>query len=362
MDKKIELQKFWKEKKVFITGHTGFKGSWLTYILSELGAEIKGYSLPPEEDKVLFRGLKLEEKINSIYGDINDFKRIKDEINNFNPEILFHLAAQPLVRPSYDDPRKTFETNILGTFNVLESARLSNNLKSIIIVTSDKCYQNKEWDYSYRENDQLGGYDPYSASKACTEIIAQSMRSSYFNSHIGFSTVRAGNVIGGGDFSTDRLFPDIARSMSNDHSLIIRNPLATRPWQHVIEPLFGYIELAKNQYTNPVDYSFEWNIGPYSQNSLSVESVLRMINKNFPDLINWKLDKGYKPHEAQSLTLDSSKFIKCNNWMPTWDIHKTIKKTIMWYRGYLDGVNIESLCNDDVNNYLKEIKVSKLNF
>lgn len=352
MDKILELQSFWKEKKVFITGHTGFKGSWLTHILSQLGAEIKGYSLPPEDDKVLFKGLKLEESTNSTYGDINDFERVQNEINNFNPEILFHLAAQPLVRYSYNNPRETLETNILGTFNVLESARKCNNLRSIVVVTSDKCYLNKEWEYSYRENDQLGGYDPYSASKACTEIVAQSMRSSYFDSEIGFSTVRAGNVIGGGDFSTDRLFPDIVRSISDEKSLIIRNPLATRPWQHVIEPLFAYIKLAKNQFQNPSKFSSEWNIGPHSENAKSVESILKIIEGQFPNLINWKFDKDFQPHEAQSLKLDSSKFMSKNDWAPKWDINATIERTIIWYKRYFEGVDIEQLCQEDMMHYL----------
>lgn len=353
MDKILGLQSFWKGKKVFITGHTGFKGSWLTYILSELGAEIKGYSLPLEEDKVLFKGLKFDERIISVYGDINNYKHIEQEIRNFNPEILFHLAAQPLVRRSYNNPRETFETNILGTFNVLESARNQASLKSIVIVTSDKCYHNKEWEYAYRENDQLGGYDPYSASKACTEIIAQSMRNSYFDREIGFSTVRAGNVIGGGDFSTDRLFPDIAKSISKENSLSIRNPLATRPWQHVIEPLFAYIELAKNQFQDPVKFSSEWNIGPHSENAKSVESILKIIEEQFPNLINWEFDKDFQPHEAQSLKLDSSKFMNKNDWSPKWDINATIERTITWYKRYHDGINIELLCQEDLMHYLK---------
>jgi CDP-glucose 4,6-dehydratase len=353
MDKILALQSFWRGKKVFITGHTGFKGSWLTYILSELGAEIKGYSLPLEEDKVLFKGLKLVERINSVYGNINNHEHIKQEIKTFNPEIIFHLAAQPLVRRSYNDPRETFETNILGTFNVLESALISNNLKSIVIVTSDKCYHNKEWDYSYRENDQLGGYDPYSASKACTEIIAQSMRSSYYSSEIGFSTVRAGNVIGGGDFSMDRLFPDIAKSISNKNRLIIRNPLATRPWQHVIEPLFAYMELAKNQFKDPVKFSSEWNIGPHSENAKSVESILRIIEATFPNLINWQYDNNYQPHEAQSLKLDSSKFMNKNDWAPKWDLKMTIHRTISWYTEFHKGRDITELCKEDLIEYIR---------
>lgn len=353
MDKILGLQSFWKGKKVFITGHTGFKGSWLTYILSELGAEIKGYSLPLEEDKVLFKGLKFDERIISVYGDINDYNHIEQEIKNFKPEILFHLAAQPLVRRSYNNPRETFETNILGTFNVLESARYQASLKSIVIVTSDKCYYNKEWEYAYRENDQLGGYDPYSASKACTEIIAQSMRSSYFDSGIGFSTVRAGNVIGGGDFSTDRLFPDIAKSISKENSLVIRNPLATRPWQHVIEPLFAYIELAKNQFQDPAEFSSEWNIGPHSENAKSVESILKIIEDQFPNLINWKFDKDFQPHEAQSLKLDSSKFMNKNDWSPKWDLKMTIHRTVSWYTEFHKGRDITELCKEDLLEYLR---------
>lgn len=352
MDKTIELKKFWKGKRVFITGHTGFKGSWLTYLLKEFGAEIKGYSLPLESDKILFKGLIFDKKIDSIYGDINDFDKIQNELNNFQPDILFHLAAQPLVRKSYENPRETFQTNIIGTFNVLEAARTTDSIKSIIVVTSDKCYHNNEWEYSYRENDQLGGFDPYSASKACTEIIAQSMRNSFFNNQIGFSTVRAGNVIGGGDFSSDRLFPDIARSISKEKKLIIRNPLATRPWQHVIEPLFAYLELAKNQFLNPSKFSSEWNVGPYSENAKSVETILKIIDSNFPNLINWKLDEGIQPHEAQSLKLDSSKFLNKNNWNPKWDINFTIQRTILWYKRYFEGEDLEFLCREDLMNYI----------
>ncbi len=352
MDKVLELKKFWKDKKVFITGHTGFKGSWLTYILNEFGANVKGYSLPLEDDKILYKGLKLEEKTGSIYGDINDYDKIKKKINDFSPDILFHLAAQPLVRHSYLNPRETFETNIIGTFNVIQASREIESLRSIVVVTSDKCYHNKEWEYSYRENDQLGGYDPYSASKACSEIITQSMRSSYFDKKVGVSTVRAGNVIGGGDFSNDRLFPDIARSISKENNLSIRNPLATRPWQHVVEPLFAYLEIAKNQFLHPSDFSSEWNIGPYSENAKSVESILEIIDSNFPNLINWEVDKGYQPYEAQSLKLDSSKFLSKNNWTPNWDIQITIKRTILWYKRYFEGEDMISLCNDDLMNYL----------
>ena len=226
-------------------------------------------------------------------------------------------------------------------------------MKSIIVITSDKCYYNKEWEHSYRENDQLGGYDPYSASKACTEIIAQSMRSSYFDSKIGFSTVRAGNVIGGGDFSMDRLFPDIARSISKENSLSIRNPLATRPWQHVIEPLFAYIELAKNQFHNPSGFSSEWNIGPHPENAQSVESILKIIDAHFPNLINWELDKKHQPHEAQSLKLDISKFLSKNYWSPKWDLEETILRTINWYKEFQKGTDVALLCKKDLIEYLR---------
>ena len=354
MDEMNDLKNFWNGKKVFITGSTGFKGSWLSLIMLKFGAKVKGFSLEPENDKVLYSKLNLKENFENIYGDIRNQNLLKKELDNFKPEIVFHLAAQPLVRKSYLDPDETFSTNVMGTYNIFNACRSIKSIKSIISVTSDKCYLNKEWEHSYRENDCLGGFDPYSASKACAEIISSSMRNSFFNQReIGISTVRAGNVIGGGDFSKDRLFPDIIKSINNNKELIIRNPLATRPWQHVLEPLFAYIELAKNQYNFPRKFSSAWNIGPNSENAKSVGFILDKINFLYPNLICWKISEKKEPHEAQLLHLDSSKFKNNNIWIPKWNLLETIKITMDWYISDLEEVNTLKLCEKDIDNYFE---------
>jgi CDP-glucose 4,6-dehydratase len=353
MDDMEKLKSFWRGKRVFITGNTGFKGSWLSLVMLNLGAEVKGFSLKPEKDKSLYVKLKLEDNSNSIYGDIRNEKLLTDELRSFKPEIVFHMAAQPLVRRSYLDPLETISTNVVGTFNVMQACRSVDSIKSVISVTTDKCYLNKEWEYSYRENDNLGGHDPYSASKACAEIITSSMRDSFFKDReIGISTVRAGNVIGGGDFSEDRLFPDIIKSIFSGEKLIIRNPLATRPWQHVLEPLFAYIELAKNQYNSPEKFSSAWNVGPDSQNAKSVGFILDNINFLYPGLVNWKNSDNDEPHEAQLLQLDSSKFKNKNVWVPKWDLPETIKITMDWYVSDLEGVDSLELCEKNIKKYL----------
>jgi len=353
MDEMEKLKSFWRGKRVFITGNTGFKGSWLSLVMLNLGAEVKGFSLKPEKDKSLYIKLKLEDNSNSIFGDIRNEKLLTDELRSFKPEIVFHMAAQPLVRRSYIDPLETISTNVIGTFNVMQACRSVESIKSVISVTTDKCYLNKEWEYSYRENDNLGGHDPYSASKACAEIITSSMRDSFFKDReTGISTVRAGNVIGGGDFSEDRLFPDIIKSIVNKEELIIRNPLATRPWQHVLEPLFAYIELAKNQYNSPKNFSGAWNVGPDAQNAKSVGFILDKINFLYSDLVNWKNSENDEPHEAQLLQLDSSKFKNKNVWVPKWNLSETIKITMDWYISDLEEVNSLKLCEEDIKKYL----------
>jgi len=272
------FEAFYKGKSVFITGHTGFKGSWLALWLHELGAEVTGFALPPNTTPAHFNLIGLKDLVRHIEGDIRDIQAVKHAVDIAKPEIVFHLAAQALVRDSYDDPKTTFDTNIGGTVNILEAIRHCPTVKAIVVVTSDKCYDNKEWVWGYRESDPLGGHDPYSASKGATEIVCAGYRLSYFNKdgcgpHLGFATARAGNVIGGGDWSKDRIIPDCVRALSQNKPIVLRNPLATRPWQHVLDPLYGYLLLAKNLWYQPNRFSGAWNFGPGLSDQITVAEL-----------------------------------------------------------------------------------------
>ncbi|ADQ06816.1 CDP-glucose 4,6-dehydratase [Caldicellulosiruptor hydrothermalis 108] len=322
------------KKKVLITGHTGFKGSWLTMWLLKYGAEIIGYSLKPPTTPSLFEICKLRDKIVSIEGDIRDYETLSNVFKKYKPEIVFHLAAQPLVKRSYMEPAYTYETNIMGTVNVLEASRLTESVKVIVVVTSDKCYENKEWVYAYRETDSLGGVDPYSSSKACAELIVSAYRASYFKkSKVGVASVRAGNVIGGGDWAEDRLMPDIIRAIMHNKPLQIRNPNATRPWQFVLEPLLGYLKLAHLLQKEPEKYSEAWNFGPLSFRLLKVIDIVEEVKKYWNNL-EVKIEKENSFQEANVLKLDISKSIEKLNWYPVYDIYTSIKETIEWYKAF----------------------------
>ena len=334
-----ELENIYRNKKVFVTGHTGFKGSWLLSWLYLLGANVKGYSLPPLNKNDLVNVIQGSDLCDSIFADINDFNRISSEILSFQPDFIFHLAAQPLVRLSYDEPLRTFNTNIMGTANILESVRLLQKPCSVILITTDKVYENKEWVYPYRETDRLGGYDPYSASKAAAEVIISSYRSSFFNiqnvdqHHKGIAVGRAGNVIGGGDWSKDRIIPDIIRSLKLKQDIIVRNPDSVRPWQHVLEPLRGYLMLGMKVYESPSSYSKAYNFGPFVEDTITVKELANLV------LVSWggnaKIIEPLKikqPHETHLLRLDINKTIDEIGWKPKYGSVKSIEETINWYK------------------------------
>ena len=344
----------YKGKKVLVTGHTGFKGSWICIWLRELGAEVIGYSLEPHTNPNHFELLNLD--IISIIGDIRDRDKLNGVFKTYKPEIVFHLAAQPLVRYSYINPIETFETNVMGTVNVFEACRTSESVKAIVNITSDKCYENREWVWGYRENDPMGGYDPYSSSKGCAELVTNSYRRSFFNPedygkkhNILLASARAGNVIGGGDWSEDRLIPDIVRAISTNEKLYIRNPKATRPWQHVLEPLSGYLILGQKVLEGKTEFADAWNFGPGEESHIDVEMVVKSVRERwgrFEYDINTNLDN---PHESKLLKLDCSKAHTLLKWKPIWDFDKALDVTVRWYREYYENGKIFSL--QDLEEY-----------
>lgn len=345
----------YRKKRVFITGDTGFKGSWLSFWLNELGAEIVGYALPERQESDLFNVLKLEKVIHHVDGDIRNYKLLKKIIDDFHPEFIFHLAAQAIVKVSYEDPKLTFDTNVLGSVNVLEIARVSDYLKSLIYVTSDKCYKNKEWMWGYRENDELGGYDPYSASKAAAEIVMSAYQDSFFKNKnkLGVASVRAGNVIGGGDWSVDRIVPDCIRNLKEKKPVLVRNPNSIRPWQYVLEPLYGYLLLASKLYTEPGKYSGAYNFGPRSQSMKTVEELAKNVIKCW--------GKGRIQHKRESSDFYESNMLHLNcdrayqmlGWSQRWRFDKTILKTVEWYKHVLEGNSAVSITKQQINDYME---------
>ncbi len=335
-----DFEEFYKGKRVVVTGHTGFKGAWLTLWLVKLGADVVGYSLNPPTNPNLFDTLKLNEKITHIIGDIRDLESLKGIFKRYKPNIVFHLAAQSIVRNSYIEPKLTYETNVMGTVNVLEALRTTLNEGSIIIVTSDKCYENKEWVHMYRENDPLGGYDPYSSSKGCAELVTAAYRNSYFNPdefgnnhRVALATVRAGNVIGGGDWAQDRIIPDCIRSLTNNRKISIRNPNAIRPWQFVLDPLSGYLMLGAILERNGKTFSGSWNFGPKGGEVITVKDLVSCVIEIWGKG-EYVLDANKQPYEAKFLALDTNKALLYLGWRPIYRIHDAIKKTIEWYKEY----------------------------
>lgn len=347
---------FWKGKKVFVTGHTGFKGSWLSLWLQDMGAVVKGYALEPNTTPNLFTEAKVGQNMDSEIGDITDLKRITDSMIAFNPEVLIHMAAQPLVRLSYKEPVLTYATNVMGTVNVLEVARKCSELKAIVSVTTDKCYENKEWAWGYRENEPMGGHDPYSSSKGCAELVTAAYRKSFFNetNSAFLASARAGNVIGGGDWSDDRLIPDILKAFEKNDPVIVRNPMATRPWQHVLEPLSGYLVLAQHLYEDGSNYAEGWNFGPKDEDCKSVSWILDKMVAKWGKGASWELDKNNNPHEAGYLKLDCSKAAIQLNWHPKWNLENTLESIINWHQHYLSGKNIQEQCLLEIAKYQKE--------
>jgi CDP-glucose 4,6-dehydratase len=325
---------FWKDKKVLITGHTGFKGSWLSLYLKGMGANVFGYSLAPKTVS-MFSITQLNREIDGYFGNIQDFSRLETFLKKVQPDVLFHLAAQSLVSESYLDPLETIKTNVLGSSNLLMAASNVTSVKVVINVTSDKCYDNKGWGWSYSENDRLGGKDPYSASKACVEILNQSIYESYYRKkNIGLATVRSGNVIGGGDWGENRLIPDVLKAIDNNKKLIIRYPNATRPWQHVMEALSGYVSLAQRMFNDPTNFSEPFNFGPKYGNSVSVKNLIQNIYTRFNLESGYRIQSGELLDEAKFLSLDSSKAHKRLNWTPKWSIDQTCDSITEWHKAY----------------------------
>lgn len=345
---------FWKDKRVFLTGHTGFKGTWLLQCLLKLGADVTGYSLLPNTSPSLFDEINpfIKNDYTSLIGDICNRGSLKSALNDSKPNIIFHLAAQPLVRESYLKPIETWMVNVMGTLFTLEEIRNIGQNCTIIIITTDKVYKNKEWGYGYRENDELGGHDPYSSSKASTELLVNSWRKSFCNNEFscGVATARAGNVIGGGDWAKDRLIPDIVRGLSKKEKIIIRSPYSRRPWQHVLEPIFGYILLAENLFNNPKSFSDAFNFGPNNESNATVKDITKEISKI------WEGDfaveqNSSKLHEANLLNLQIDKSYQYLSWKPLWNFKKAIYKTISWYQSYYEGSCPFGLCESDINEF-----------
>lgn len=341
---------FWQGKRVFLTGHTGFKGSWLSLWLQSMGAQVKGFALEPPTTPALFNEAKVGAGMESEIGDIRDLAAISASMKGFNPDILIHMAAQPLVRLSYREPVETYATNVMGTVHVLEAARQCTKLRAIVNVTTDKCYENREWEWGYRENEPMGGHDPYSNSKGCSELVTAAYRSSFFNApdSAALGTARAGNVIGGGDWADDRLIPDILRAFERQQPVAIRNPLATRPWQHALEPLSGYLVLAEKLFTEGAPFAQGWNFGPREDDVQPVEWILDHMVERWGQGASWHLDSAPQPHEAQLLKLDISKARAKLKWHPRWSLDHALDTIVDWHQAFLSGTDMHQKTLDQI--------------
>jgi CDP-glucose 4,6-dehydratase len=346
---------FWKGKKVYLTGHTGFKGSWLSLWLQNMGALVKGFSLDVNANPALFTEANVAAGMESQIGDIRNLDQLIGSMVSFNPDILIHMAAQPLVRLSYQEPVDTYTTNVIGTVNVLEAARKCSALRAIVSVTTDKCYENKEWEWGYRESEPMGGYDPYSSSKGCAELVTSAYRRSFFSSDdtASLASARAGNVIGGGDWAEDRLIPDILRAFEKSEPVVIRNPLSTRPWQHVLEPLSGYLVLAQELFLNGDDFAEGWNFGPKDEDCKPVSWILDKMVKYWGNNASWSLDNNNNPHEAGFLKLDCSKASNRLKWNPKWNLELTLKSIVDWHQFYTNGGDVKKQCLKEIHTYSK---------
>lgn len=348
---------FWQGKRVFVTGHTGFKGSWLCLWLHTLGAEISGYALAPPTEPNLFELARVGELVDSSVADVRDLDRLKTEMVKAAPEIVIHMAAQPLVRDSYKIPVDTYAVNVMGTVHLLEAVRCCSSVKAVVNVTTDKVYENREWVWGYRENEPFGGYDPYSNSKACSELVTAAYRSSYFNPRdygkhgVALASARAGNVIGGGDWATDRLIPDVIRAILAGEPVRIRNPHAIRPWQHVLEPLSGYLLLAQRLYEEGARYGEGWNFGPEEKDARPVEWLVSRICTLWGDDASYGIDKGDHPHEAHYLKLDCSKAGAELGWRPRWSLDAALESIVSWTKTYRDGGDLRRACLAQIEAY-----------
>lgn len=343
---------FWKAKRVFLTGHTGFKGSWLSLWLQSLGAEVHGLALAPPTTPSLFNEAKVAHGMSHTLGDIRDYQTVHEAMQACQPDIVIHMAAQPLVRYSYQAPIETYTTNVLGTVHVLEAARQTASVRAIVNVTTDKCYENQEWPWGYRENEPMGGHDPYSNSKGCSELVTSAYRRSFFQSrNVAVATARAGNVIGGGDWAEDRLIPDILRAFERGESVVIRNPHSTRPWQHVLEPLSGYLCLAEHLYNDGQIWAEAWNFGPEETDARPVQWVVEHMVAAWGTDASWLLDEQAHPHEAHYLKLDISKARSRLNWHPRWQLTHAIEQVTSWHRSWRNGADMRTMCLDQIQDY-----------
>lgn len=350
-------QAFWRGKKVFLTGHTGFKGSWLTLWLRALGAHVVGFALAPDTTPNLFTLGRVSDGIESIIGDIRERALLTESMKAASPDVVIHMAAQPLVRESYVTPVETYETNVMGTVHVLDAVRQVPGVRSVVIVTTDKCYENREWEWGYRESEAMGGYDPYSSSKGCAELVSSAYRNSFFNpatyaKHgVAVASGRAGNVIGGGDWAADRLIPDIMRAISHGETVNIRNPHAIRPWQHVLEPLSGYLTLAESLYTDGPRFADAWNFGPNDTDAQPVQAIVERLTSQWGEGAQWRLDGGEHPHEATFLKLDCSKARARLGWRPRWDLNHTLDTIVSWYKAAARNEDLRAVTLAQIDNY-----------
>jgi CDP-glucose 4,6-dehydratase len=348
---------FWRGKRVFVTGHTGFKGSWLSLWLQQLGADLTGYALSPPTNPSLFEVAKVEGGMRSIIADIRDANALAKGMREAKPDIVIHMAAQPLVRYSYQNPVETYATNVMGTVHLLEAVRQTDTVRAVVIVTSDKCYDNKEWPWGYRENEPMGGYDPYSNSKGCAELVTAAYRNSYFNpakhgEHgVAVGSGRAGNVIGGGDWAQDRLIPDILRAIESGRPVHIRSPHAIRPWQHVLEPLSGYLALAEKLFTDGPACAEGWNFGPADEDARPVQWIVERLTQSWGEGASWELDKNPQPHEAHYLKLDCSKAKAKLEWHPKWQLAVTLTGIVEWHKTMLNRADMKAFTCGQITHY-----------
>ena len=355
---------FWSGKKVFVTGHTGFKGGWLSLWLQSLGAEVIGYALQPPTHPSLFEVAQVARGMTSIVGDIRDGVLLTRAMQDSAPDIVIHMAAQPLVRRSYIDPVDNYSTNVMGSVHLLEAVRQTPSVRAVVNVTTDKCYENKEWVWGYRENEPMGGFDPYSSSKGCAELVTAAYRNSFFNTskysehQVALATARAGNVIGGGDWAEDRLIPDILRAIEAGQSVSIRNPNSTRPWQHVLEPLSGYLALAEKLYTQGPAFAEAFNFGPLEESAKPVQWIAEKLTQQWGDGAAWHLDGGIHPHEAHYLKLDCSKARAALGWSPRWHLDQALQAIIIWHKAncaHPGSQYMRALCLQQINDYSRAI-------
>ncbi len=357
MESMVMTVDFWQDKKVLLTGHTGFKGSWLSVWLQMLGAKVIGYSLPAPTQPSLFDLVQVGDRMTSIVGDVRDLDHLVKTIKNYQPEIVIHMAAQALVRESYKNPAETYAVNVLGTVNVLEAVRQVGGVKALVNVTSDKCYENREWVWGYRENEALGGYDPYSSSKGCSELVTSAYRNSFFHPKdyvqhgVGMATARAGNVIGGGDWASDRLIPDILKAWQTGQKVVIRYPQAIRPWQHVLEPLSGYLTLAEHLYNDGAGYGGAWNFGPHESDAQPVGWIVEQMANLWGQEADWLQETSLQPHEANYLKLDCSKARSQLKWQPKLDVKTALTWVVDWTKSLQSGANMRDITTHQINQF-----------